>query len=169
MKIWRTDSYSSKETSHMAKTERNGASSDTKTPRVIAPAMAIDAGSPIEAISATVPPVNGVDRDGRPYCGKHNCVMIAQSTEGQATYYRCKVPGCEEREKRLRGQVPREPVWCSQRNCLNHGVALEVVAERSNYASLVMCCPKCGFEVQTPRPGFEHTTRPAAAEDFAAR
>lgn len=153
----------------MAKTDRSGVSPDTKTPRVSAPAMAIDVGSPIEAIAATVPPVNGIDRDGRPYCGRHNCAMFAHGGDGGVTYYRCKVPGCEEREKRLRGQVPREPVWCGQRNCRDGGIALEVVAERSNYASLVMRCPQCGFEVQSPRPGFEHTAKPAVAEDFAAR
>lgn len=154
----------------MAKTERQvGVSQDTKTPRASGPAMSLDAGAPIEPLPVAPPLGNGVDRDGRPYCGRHNCVMIAQSTEGQATYYRCRVPGCEEREKRLRGQVPREPVWCSQRNCRDHGIALEVVVERSNYASLVMRCPRCGFETQAPRPGFEQTARPAVAEDFAAR
>lgn len=153
----------------MAKTERQGGvPQDTKTPRTSGPAMSLDAGAPIEPLP--VAPLNGADRDGRPYCGRHNCVMISQGGQGGVTYYRCKVPGCDEREKRLRGQVPREPVWCSQRNCRDHGVALEVVVDRSNYASLVMCCPKCGFEVQSPRPGFEHTTAPATpAEDFSTR
>lgn len=154
----------------MAKMERHGVSPDTKDARAAGPAMAMDIGATPGATSAVPAPANGVDRDGRPYCGKHNCVMIAQSGQGGVTYYRCRVPGCEEREKRLRGQVPREPLWCGQRSCRDKPPALEVVPERSNFSALVMCCPRCGFETIAPRPGFELAATPIPpAEDFSTR
>lgn len=112
-----------------------------------------------------------VDSNGRPYCARHNCAMVASGGSDVATYYRCQVAGCGEKAKRLRGVVPRSPTLCPQRLCQADGgpPALEVVPGRSNHAQLVMQCPRCGFETLVPRPGVRFAPPRAADDDLSAR
>src|SRR6185436_20512892 len=48
---------------------------------------------------------------GRPFCGKHNCLMKATGSSKTETRYACPVPLCDAKEKRARSSVniPREP------------------------------------------------------------
>lgn len=111
------------------------------------------------------------DRDGTPCCEKHYCQMIANGGDPKAgtTYYRCRVPGCGETAKRLRGVVPNEPAWCGMRTC--PGVALEVDESRSNYAQICMQCPKCKSTSYLTRPSFTAPPTPLKSreDDFSAR
>lgn len=106
-------------------------------------------------------PVNGRDDTGRPYCGRHNVLMRATTTQGNVTHYRCPVESCDAREKRARPEikVPTSPVLCSRSIC--GGAAMEVDEKKSALLrmSLVLVCPRCGQEVEVPKPGVKPTLR----------
>lgn len=118
----------------------------------------------------------------RPCCERHVVLMQAYSSTDEKTYYRCPVPGCDEREKRVRVQVdiPSEPRACPQRTCRTPEGAptsyLELVPKLSSLAQLHMACPACRFNLKIPRPQFAEQVknearrrRERAAESLDAR
>jgi hypothetical protein len=127
----------------------------------------------VDRVAAAMPPTNGRNEDGRPYCGKHNALMVAGKTTGNVTHYYCQVEGCQEAEKKARPEirVPAKPIICGRALCAEKLTALEVDAERSRAsAMLTMVCPDCQFTQYVPRPGYVPNTKPRPAEqDFAAR
>lgn len=123
---------------------------------------------------ATAPAVRGQQGDeGRPYCPRHNVLMRAIGSHPDHTRYKCPVPGCDEKAKRVRPtlKVPHQPQMCPQRSC--DEVAMVVTPALSNVAQFHMECPQCGFSLKVPRPTFapqlDRQRRIAAAEDLAAR
>lgn len=118
-------------------------------------------------------PTNGRNEDGRPYCGKHNALMVAGKTTGNVTHYYCQVEGCQEAEKKARPEirVPAKPIICGRALCAEKLTALEVDVDRSRAsAMLTMVCPDCQFTQYVPRPGYVPNTKPRPVEqDFAAR
>lgn len=127
----------------------------------------------VDRVAAALAPTNGRNEDGRPYCGKHNALMVAGKTTGNVTHYYCQVEGCQEAEKKARPEirVPAKPLICGRALCAEKLTALEVDVERSRAsAMLTMICPDCGFTQYVPRPGYVANTKPRPAEqDFAAR
>lgn len=127
------------------------------------------------ALAVESPP-NGVDsRTGKPYCGRHNCLMRAASSRENVVYYRCPVDGCDEREKRTRAgaNVPAMPALCSRITCRDEKIALEVDAASSSIGQLKMVCRKCGQASYVPAPGYAYSQARVRleppVEDFAAR
>jgi len=112
---------------------------------------------------------------GRPYCPRHNVLMVAYATKPEKTHYKCPVEACDETAKRVRPtlRVPAAPQLCPQRHCRRDGqaMALETVGTLSTVAQLHMQCPRCGFALKVPRPQFEPALerRRAAVEDLAER
>jgi hypothetical protein len=127
-------------------------------------------------LSASAPGValpNGRDADGRPYCGKHNALMVAYKTEDKVTRYKCQVDGCGETEKRIRSEVfvPAKPLLCSRAACAANGAVLAVDPDlsRPGAAHLTMRCPSCEGVQYVPRPGYRPAPASAPAPDFADR
>jgi hypothetical protein len=119
---------------------------------------------------------------GKPYCEKHNVLMVSYATRGAVTHYRCPVAGCSSKGKAARPsqKVPSKPQLCPQKTCRDRegkpAVALEVVPRLSNLAQLHMACPQCGFHVKAPRPQFDEAAQQrlrrqklSAAEDLSSR
>lgn len=112
---------------------------------------------------------------GRPFCGKHNCLMKAVRSAKDVTSYSCPVQLCDQKEKRARGsvQIPREPSRCPDVRCQSKTVEsyLEVDLRRSSTAHLCMVCPKCGYDIKVPRPTFNSGVRTYQQDDgdLAAR
>lgn len=146
-----------------------------------APSLGLDEGpAEAEGGQAADRPARGRQGDDtRPYCPRHNCLLKAESTKETHTSYRCPVPGCETKEKRVRPavRVPSNPKLCPQRQCRGEDgtkqVALEVDDRLSNLAQLHMVCPFCGFNMKVPRPQFDQAAlereRRRGADDLAAR
>lgn len=100
----------------------------------------------------------------RPYCRRHNVLMIAYNSSGGATRYKCPVPGCDATEKRAQptSNIPREPMVCPhcRGRAIEEGqkdptpVYLEAEYGRSTFAILLMRCPTpdCHYAVKIPRP-----------------
>ncbi len=101
--------------------------------------------------------------DSRPYCEKHQCLMVANGSGTDVTYYRCPVPHCDCKEKRARPQIKMSatPKLCPHQMCHNPPQYLEAAASQPAAANITMVCPKCGFKLQQPRPHF----RPRATND----
>lgn len=123
---------------------------------------------------------------GRPYCPKHNCLMVAYSSKSSVTHYKCPVESCDATEKRVRDgvQVPKGPQRCGSKLC--DGAAMEVVPEFVGSSNLLVKCPKCGATLHVPRPMLPRQAMqndpltlsltpndpwksPPAAEDFSDR
>jgi len=133
----------------------------------------IDSSTAIVAIAPTRPPAevnNPINPEPKPYCKRHNVLMIASASTEVATLYRCRVKGCTEKGAKLRPNVraPNEPLMCPQ--CR---VACEVDLERANFGgsiNLRMVCPECQFAVDVPRPDASQIMsiqqRRAAAPDL---
>lgn len=117
----------------------------------MAKAMTLDVPKSTESAPA-IP--NGTNSAGRPYCGRHNCLMVARSTQGQVTYYGCQVAGCGETEKRVKDGVvvSAKPHVCGNRTC--DGAAREVDPLFTGSQLLRMVCPKCGDVQMVPRPAM---------------
>lgn len=94
--------------------------------------------------------------DGRPFCEKHQCLMTATGSGEKVTYYKCPVPGCDCKAKRIRPQfkMSAEPKECPHQTCRDPQQYLELAAKQGQTATLTMVCPKCGFKLQQPRPQF---------------
>lgn len=109
--------------------------------------------------------------DGRPYCDVHNCLMVAQGTEGQITRYKCPVPNCECRVKRVRkfAAVPSKPLQCQAATCQEPPQFLVVNRKLSHGGMLRMDCPNCGRFQIVPVPGFQPDARPRRDEDLGDR
>lgn len=125
---------------------------------------------------AAAPAARGNQGDeGRPYCERHNVLMVASGSRPAVTLYRCPVEGCDARAKRVRPQfkIPAQPQMCPQRICADAPAALEVVARLSTLAQLHMACPRCGFSLKVPRPQFgpqlASQRRRALVEDLGER
>lgn len=91
----------------------------------------------------------------RPYCPKHNCLMIANRSDKSATFYRCRVDGCDAMEVRMRPEhpAPTEPLMCPLCDRSGDQIACEVDRVRSSgKITLLMQCPSCKWEVEVPRP-----------------
>lgn len=132
-----------------------------------APGMTLD--TPVVTTPPRVEQVSTVDQDGQPYCPLHNCRMVAQGSERDETLYKCKVPGCKMRSRRVRGKVPAEPQKCPMVTCkAGDGFYLEVDAPRTTLGELVMVCPNCGYTARVPRPGYTAPIR-RVVEDFGDR
>jgi hypothetical protein len=92
---------------------------------------------------------------GRPICRRHACLMIANGSREQLTYYKCPVDGCDSREVKVRQQyqdnVMRNPLYCGI--CKND-TAMEIDVETSKKTPglFQMQCPKCGGRAQIHRP-----------------
>lgn len=118
-------------------------------------------------------PANGRDTEGRPYCGRHNALMIAYKTEDKVTRYKCQVADCGETEKRIRSEVfvPAKPLACSRAACAAMGAVLAVDPElnRAGAAHLTMRCPSCDGVQYVPRPGYRPSPPSVPAPDFADR
>lgn len=117
----------------------------------------------IEQTTATQLAPAPVTDTGRPYCERHNCLMIANGTKDQVTYYRCQVPGCDCRSKQARvtTPIPGKPMTCAMASCC-HGDErqyLEVDAARSSIAQFAMTCPKCGNTVYVTRPTYGESVK----------
>lgn len=165
--------------------DRGQESGDREQEAAAAPAMSLDPDYSQETVSEeTLPspqspapspaPARQGDQ-GRPFCGKHNCLMKAVRSGKEATNYSCPVPLCDQKEKRARGsvQIPREPNRCPDIRCQGKTVEsyLEVNLRRSTTAHLCMVCPKCGYDIKVPRPSFNSGVRTYEREegDLAAR
>lgn len=118
---------------------------------------------------AEIPPARQGDQH-RPYCRKHNTLMVAYSSRDGVTRYRCPVPNCEAKEKRSQptSRIPREPMRCShcdqrarEAKIENEPSYLELDEHRSTYAMLLMICPDpaCRFSVRVPRPDIAARSR----------
>lgn len=120
------------------------------------------------------PPDVATPRQGdqhRPYCRRHNVLMIAYNSSGGATRYKCPVPGCDATEKRAQptSNIPREPQMCphcqaraaEEKTKAQTPVYLEADYARSTYAMLHMACPtpECRFFVKLPRPDIAARSR----------
>ena len=116
--------------------------------------MDID-GAPVEVVAA---PVNVVPQgsDGRPFCEKHNCLMVASGTKDRVTYYKCPVPGCDCREKRARPTtpIPSAPQVCQFQTCKTPPQYLERDFDDKSIGQLAMVCPKCGNKHYVTRPTY---------------
>ena len=129
--------------------------------------------SPANAPAAALPARQG--DEGRPFCGKHNCLMKAVRSGKDSTNYSCPVPFCDQKEKRARSSVsfPREPSRCPDIRCRGKTVEsyLEVDLRRSSTAHLCMVCPACGYDIKVPRPTFNLGVRTYQHDDgdLAAR
>lgn len=128
--------------------------------------MMLDESDTEQFSAATVAPGSPAATDtGRPFCERHNCLMIANGTKDQVTYYRCPVPGCDCREKRARQTtpIPARPMTCAMASCTqgDERQYLAVVSERSTIAQLCMACPKCKNAVYVTRPTYGATAKAA--------
>ena len=125
--------------------------------------------------AAVESPPNGVDSaTGKPYCGRHNVLMVVTSSAEHARYYKCPVDGCEERSKRSRHGVtiPSRPTYCARVSCAPHNVAMEVDAAASSYGQLKMVCGRCGNASYVTASGFALDYRfrqEVPVEDFSSR
>jgi len=109
-------------------------------------------------------PVNAPPRDenGVPYCRTHHCRMKHSSSgkKGSPTaYYACPVPGCEEKEKRIKttveSSIPNEPLTCSGCSKDKNPVHMERNPRLSNGYYTILQCPECGRKsAPMPRPEF---------------
>lgn len=93
--------------------------------------------------------------NSRPYCPRHNCLMIAQTSRNVATIYKCRVKECDAVEVRMRPEnpAPTSPMWCPL--CAKASgleIACEVHRQRSTPTELLMQCPQCRWEVRVARP-----------------
>lgn len=170
------------------KTQESGDKS--QEPEIASPALSLDPDYSQPTVSPeTAPPPDVVQASpalaaalssrqgdqGRPFCGKHNCLMRAVGSSPKETRYACPVPFCEQKEKRARGttQIPREPHRCPDIRCQGKTVEsyLEVDVRRSSTAHLCMVCPKCGYDIKVPRPTFNSGQRTYERDegDLAAR
>lgn len=107
----------------------------------------------------------------RPYCRRHNVLMVAYNSSGGATRYKCPVPGCDATEKRAQptSNVPREPQICPhcRGRAIEDGQAdpqpvyLEADYARSTFAMLLMVCPTegCHYSMRIPRPDIVTRSR----------
>lgn len=132
-----------------------------KSRKIDAPAIGMEDQEPVG-----IPDGFGLDSPGdgtatkpkdnsRPYCPRHNCLMIANRSDKVATHYRCRVDGCDAAEVRMRPEhpAPIEPQLCPE--CQSSGVesACEVDPRRSaGKINLVMVCPACRWSVEVLRP-----------------
>ena len=120
-------------------------------------------------------PPNGVDAaSGRPYCGRHNVLMVAYSSAERATYYRCPVDGCTEREKIVRPgvKISSTPSYCPRATCAPQKLAMEVDVTGSSVGQLKMICRRCGNVSYVPAPAYAVDYRfrkESVADDFATR
>ena len=123
----------------------------------------------------TLNPARGRQGDeGRPFCERHNVLMVTYTSKPDVTHYRCPVEGCDARAKRIRPtiKIPATPLFCQQRTCKERGVALEVDPKFSTGAQLHMRCPNCEFGLKVPRPQFATQLarqRREAVDDLAER
>lgn len=93
---------------------------------------------------------------GRPFCEKHQCLMSANGSGKDVTYYRCPVPDCDCKEKRIRPQfkMSATPKECPHQTCRDPQQYLEAAPAQPSAANITMVCKKCGFKLQQPRPQF---------------
>lgn len=119
--------------------------------------MAADFG-PVEQV-VTAPPQNVVQQgtEGRPFCERHNCLMVAQSTKGAVTYYSCPVPGCTCTAKKARPTtpVPAAPQKCQFTSCREPAQYLERDESDKSIGQMTMVCPRCGNKQYVPRPTYQ--------------
>lgn len=124
------------------------------------PAAETKSVAPVVETAAVVSEANsGVARqgdDGRPYCEKHQCLMRANGTGPEVTYYACPVPGCGCKQKKIRPQykMAAEPHACPHQTCREPVQYLEAKDRQPLVSVVVMKCPNCGFEMQQPRAQF---------------
>lgn len=91
---------------------------------------------------------------GRPYCGRHLCLMVSTGSDKDKTRYKCPVPGCSCSQTVARpiARIPREPRRCPQKICKDKPEAYLEVDPRSQGMTLTLRCPCCGHTQQEPRP-----------------
>lgn len=118
------------------------------------PPATVGTSSPVTVEANNAPARQG--DDSRPFCEKHQCLMKANGTGPDVTYYACPVPGCGCKQKKIRPQfkMATEPHVCPQETCREPVQYLEAKERQPLVAVVVMRCPKCGFEIQQPRAQF---------------
>lgn len=100
-------------------------------------------------------PVPGITRH-RPYCPRHNCLMIATGSTTLTTRYKCPADGCDSLQQLVpkpRTRPPIAPLICPQ---CDDDVPMEVNHDHSREFKLLMECPRCHWDTYVPRPDLHY-------------
>jgi hypothetical protein len=103
--------------------------------------------------AAQVPDGPRADQQNSPVCPLHNCVMLANGTQGATTFYYCQVEGCKESQKmRRNGHAFAKPMLCPMADCIHRNkgkqTAMQIVPNGAQNGQLRMKCPapECTYE-----------------------